>query len=121
MPRKFNITAIDTVLVNTASLYSDPALDSELAEASSFCVHTIVDQVSANASLIVELEHSNDRRNWHFAAGTGAPFAITAGAVTNNIFAAADTTALMAFVRVRLSFSINTSARIQVFVTGHDR
>ena len=104
MAQQFQTRVLDTVLVNLGTYTSDPDLEPLLGSANGLAIHSVIDQVPNACNLSIEVLHSSDRVNWS-AVTAAFVFALSTSATTSDVRYIPDTTALLGFVRVRLSFS----------------
>jgi hypothetical protein len=120
--RHFVVEALrDTFLYGSdVAIYTGGGLDSVLASADQLSLMAVVDEVTGSGSLSATLQHGPDQRSW--VDVTGGPHlsgAIAPSAVTTLAGSfLASSVALGPFVRVKLSLTTSTRARVRLVVTG---
>lgn len=121
--RKFNILAFDDFISGSGTtVYTRSELNEKLAEVDKLALFPVTDQVSANGTLTVRIEHSGDGLNWTDKNTTAEidAVAIDTG-LTNKAYGSdSGTTPSLGFVRLALTITTTTSAHVKLWVTGRD-
>ena len=111
-------------VTGTTTVYTSAAMNSRLARTNQLTLQSNVDQVTAGTTACtVQIEHSNDERN--FVAKAGSPeinrttFSGTVPYV--NFGYDAGTTPTMGFVRLAITLAgTNAGANVKIYASGRD-
>lgn len=136
--KKYAVVAMDEIIQGAATdFYTAASMNPVLGSADKFVAHVVVDNVSANGNITVQVEHSSDGRNWvpkNVNGGTPPTtvaeinaVGITAGVTNSDVrftFSSdgSDTAPrpLLPLVRLRVRLTTTVTAHVKISVCGHD-
>ena len=120
--RRWVVEAFNDVINGTTTVYTPTKLNEVLGQTDKLSVQAVADQTSGTSpTLKVDIEHSNDQRNWAVKTAAIAATSIPAGATTPLFGNDPGTTPTGGFVRLALTLGGTTpAAHVKVTVCGRD-
>ena len=126
--KKFDLVVFDDLIHGAADVYTPDVWCETLGNADRLTIEAIVDNVDVSGTIIIQIEHSGDGRNWAPKAATAEINGVDITAGTINV--ARDKTTgsdtetnprpLLPFVRLRLRIQTATRAHVKLCVQGYD-
>lgn len=120
----FTELAFSEYVTGTTTVYTSAAMNSRLARCNQLTLQSNIDQVTTGTTgFSVQIEHSNDERN--FVAKAGSPeinrTSFTGTIPYVNFGYDAGTTPTMGFVRLAITLTgTNAGANVKIYAAGRD-
>ena len=121
--KRYVIEAFDDVVNGTTVVYTTTRLNEVLGQPDRVSLEAVADQSGGTSpTLKVDLEHSNDQRNWAVKSTPIGVTAIPVGATTAIFGADAGTTPTGAFVRLAITLggTGGPNAHVKIHVCARD-
>ena len=120
--RRWVVEAFNDVINGTTTVYTPTKLNEALGQCDKLSVQAVADQSSGTSpTLKVDVEHSNDQRNWAVKTAAIGATTIPAGATTSLFGNDPGSTPTGGFVRLALTLGGTTpAAHVKVTVCGRD-
>lgn len=121
--RKLHQLTFDDFVVSGGTVYTKTDLNDILGQVDQLAIQAIVDQVNANGSTTIQIQHSADQINW---TNKNATAEINAGTLSTNttckLFGSdAGSTPSLGYVRLAISLTTTNQAHIKIWVTGRNQ
>jgi hypothetical protein len=106
------------------SFYTANRFNEILGRPDKLTVQAVVDNADANGTILVQIEHSADQRNWK-DKNTNAEInnpasSISSTSTVSSVGSDAGTNASLPFVRLRVVMTTTARAHVKVFACGRD-
>lgn len=123
--RIFSQLVFDDFIMGTESVYTAEQYNDGMGLADQFAIQAVADQVSGTTpTLTVQIQHSNDQRNWVDKSGTAEINAqsLSASATTVKVGTDSGSTPTLGYRRLKITLGGTTPvAHVKLFACGRDK
>lgn len=113
---------LDEVLHGSTAYYTADKFNEAMGLRNKLTISAVADNVDADGTLTVQIEHSADRRNWHSKNATAEINNLPLYRASTSSAAGSDSgaTVLLPFVRLRVRLQTTTQAHVKLHFCGRD-